>query len=133
MITFLLDTNICLYIIKGRHQQVLARLQSLEISSVGISTITLSELEYGVSKSTKPAQNKLALAGFVAPLEILPFDDQAALRYGQIRAHLERQGTPTGPLDTLIAAHALALGCKLVTNNTREFARVPNLTVESWV
>ena len=133
MIAFLLDTDICIYIIRRRPQQALIRLQSLEISTVGISAITLNELEYGVSKSARPEQNKLALAAFIAPLEILPYNDVAAARYGHIRASLERRGTPIGPLDTLIAAHALALGCTLVTNNEREFSRIPDLTVENWV
>ena len=132
MIAFLLDTNMCIYLIKGQPAQALARLQSLEIATVGISSITLSELEYGVSRSSRPEQNKLALLEFLAPLEILPYDDDAAAMYGPIRASLERQGTPIGPLDTLIAAHALALGCTLVTNNKREFSRIPSLTVENW-
>ena len=132
MIDFLLDTDICIYLIKKQPAQALARLQALDISQVGISTITLSELEYGVSKSSKPEQNKLALAEFVAPLEIIAYDDAAAAHYGHIRTLLERQGTPIGPLDTLIAAHALALGCALVTNNDREFSRIPNLVVENW-
>ena len=132
MIDFLLDTDICIYLIKKQPAQALARLQALDISQVGISTITLSELEYVVSKSSKPEQNKLALAEFVAPLEIIAYDDAAAAHYGHIRTLLERQGTPIGPLDTLIAAHALALGCALVTNNDREFSRIPNLVVENW-
>ena len=132
MISFLLDTNTCIYIIKRRPQQAVAKLQSQEISTVGISSITLSELEYGVSKSSRPEQNKLALTEFVAPLEVLPYDDLAAGIYGDIRAHLESHGTPIGPLDTLIGAHALSLGCALVTNNEREFARIPDLTVENW-
>jgi len=133
VIRFLLDTNTCIYIIKRRPQQVLARLQALDISTVGISSITLSELEYGVAKSSRPGQNMLALAQFVAPLEILPYDDVAAAKCGETRAHLERQGMPIGPLDTLIAAHALALGSTLVTNNVSEFSRVPELGVEDWV
>jgi tRNA(fMet)-specific endonuclease VapC len=132
VISHLLDTDTCIYIIKKEPAQVLARLMSMPVSSVGISSITLSELEFGVSKSSKPGQNKLALARFAAPLEILPYDDAAAARYGEIRAALERQGTPIGPLDTLIAAHALALECILVTNNEREFLRVPQLVVENW-
>ena len=133
MIAFLLDTNMCIYLIKRQPAQTLVRLQSLDISTVGISSITLSELEYGVSKSSKSEQNKMALVEFLAPLEILPYDDAAAASYGSLRAFLESQGTPIGPLDTLIAAHALALGCTLVANNVREFSRVPNLTVENWV
>ena len=132
MIDFLLDTDTCIYLIKKQPAQVLAKLQALDISQVGISTITLSELEYGVSKSSKPEQNKLALAGFVAPLEIVAYGDAAAVHYGRIRTLLERQGTPIGPLYTLIAAHALALDCTLVTNNEKEFSRIPDLAVENW-
>jgi tRNA(fMet)-specific endonuclease VapC len=134
---FLLDTDMCIYmciyLIKGRPEQALARLQSLSISDVGISSITLGELEYGVAKSSRPQQNKMALMEFVAPLEIASFDDEAAAVYGHIRASLEAQGALIGPLDTLIAAQALSLGCVLVTNNQREFARVPGLLTENWV
>ena len=133
MTRYLLDTDTCIYLIKRQPPTALAKLQSLEVGSVGISSITLSELEYGVAKSSMPQQNKLALAQFLAPLGILPYDDAAAAQYGSIRAFLERQGTPIGPLDTLIAAHALALRCVLVTNNEREFSRVPDLVVENWV
>ncbi len=129
---YLLDTNICIYIIKQKPARVIRRLRKLSISDVGISTITLSELEYGVEKSSRPAQNKLALAQFLAPLEIVPYDDRAAAAYGRIRATLEKQGKPIGALDFLIAAHALALGSTLVTNNESEFRRVPDLTVENW-
>ncbi|MBL7222742.1 MAG: type II toxin-antitoxin system VapC family toxin [Candidatus Brocadiae bacterium] len=129
---FLLDTNICIYIIKRQPPRVLQRLCECDITDVGISSITLSELEFGVEKSTRPAQNRLALAQFVAPLEILPYGDRAAAAYGRIRAALESKGKPIGALDTLIAAHALALGATLVTNNTREFRRVPDLPVENW-
>ena len=132
MIGFLLDTNTCIYIIKRKPEQALARLQSLQVSDVGVSAITLSELEYGVSKSSKPEQNKMALAEFLAPLEILPYDDLAAARYGEIIARLEIQGTPIGPLDMLIGAHALALECVLVTNNEREFSRIFDLEIENW-
>lgn len=129
---FLLDTDMCIYLIKRKSEQALARLQSLRISDVGVSSITLSELEYGVAKSSKPEQNKMALLEFIAPLEIAAYDDEAAAEYGRVRAYLEAQGTPIGPLDTLIAAHALALRCVLVTNNQREFSRVPELLIENW-
>ena len=132
MIDFLLDTDTCIYTIKQKPTQVIEKLQTLSVSDVGISAITLSELEYGVSRSARPEQNKLALTQFVAPLEILPYDDMAAAWYGRIRAELETQGTPIGPLDTLIAAHALALECILVTNNESEFSRIPGLAIESW-
>ncbi len=133
MTRYLLDTDTSIYLIKRQPPIALVKLQSLEVASVGISSITLSELEYGVAKSSMPHKNKLALAQFLAPLEILAYDDAAAAQYGSIRAFLESQGTPIGPLDTLIAAHALALGCVLVTNNEREFSRVPALVVENWV
>ncbi len=133
MIDFLLDTDTCIYLIKRKPPQVISRLIKLPLSAVGISSITLSELEYGVMKSSRSEQNKLALIQFTAPLEILPYDDLAALEYGTIRSFLEKQGTPIGSLDTLIAAHALALGCTLVTNNQKEFVRVPGLKTENWV
>jgi tRNA(fMet)-specific endonuclease VapC len=132
VIAYLLDTDTCIYLIKKKNPRALVKLQSMEIGTVGISSITLSELEYGVARSTKPQQNKLALAHFLAPLEIMPFDDQAAAQYGPIRALLESNGTPIGPLDTLIASHALALDAIIVTNNIREFARVPKLVIENW-
>ena len=133
MIDFLLDTDTCIYLIKKKPPQVIARLKKLPLSTVGISSITLSELEYGVMKSSRPEQNKLALILFIIPLEILPYDDLAAREYGNIRGFLEKQGTPIGSLDTLIAAHALALDSTLVTNNEREFARVPGLKTANWV
>jgi len=129
---YLLDTDICIYLIKRRPPGALVELQSKDISTVAISSITLSELEYGVAKSTQPQQNKLALAQFLAPLEILPYDDRAAAHYGPVRAQLEKLGTPIGPLDMLIAAHALAVEAILVTNNVREFSRVAGLVVENW-
>jgi tRNA(fMet)-specific endonuclease VapC len=107
VILCLLDTNTCIYIIRKRTARVIRKLQRKQVSEIGISSITLSELEYGVAKSVKPEQNKLALTEFLAPIEVLPYDDRAALRYGPLRAHLERQGTPVGSLELLIAAHAL--------------------------
>lgn len=129
---FLLDTNICIYLIKGRPPSVLQRLSGQEPGSVGISSITLAELEYGVAKSARPEQNGQALARFAAPLAVAAFDDRAAEVYGLVRGALEREGQPIGPLDTLIAAHALSLDAVLVTNNEREFRRVPGLTVANW-
>ena len=129
---YMLDTNICIYIIREKPAKVLQRLLRVDVRDVCLSAITLSELEYGISKSSRPDRNKLALAGFLAPLTVLPYDDMAAREYGRIRAHLEKQGAPIGPLDTLIAAHALSLACTLVTNNETEFARVPGLLVQNW-
>jgi tRNA(fMet)-specific endonuclease VapC len=130
---FMLDTNTCIYIIKKKPPDVIERFIQTEISQIGISSITLSELSYGVSKSSKPEQNQIALAQFIAPLEILPYGDDAAQYYGTLRTHLEKQGTPIGSLDMLIAAHALSADCSLVTNNEKEFIRIPNLKIENWV
>ena len=130
---FMLDTNTCIYIIKRKPLDVIERFNQTEISQIGISSITLSELLYGVSKSSKPEQNQIALMQFVAPLEILPYNDEAAQYYGDLRAHLEKHGTPIGSLDMLIAAHALSIACTLVTNNEKEFIRIPNLKIDNWV
>jgi tRNA(fMet)-specific endonuclease VapC len=130
---FMLDTNICIYIIKRKPHNVITRFQQAEISHIGISSITLSELLYGTSKSSKPEQNRIALTQFLAPLEILPYDDEASHYYGDLRAHLEKQGTPLGSLDMLIAAHALSIDCTLITNNEKEFIRVPKLKIANWV
>jgi tRNA(fMet)-specific endonuclease VapC len=128
----LLDTNVCIHIIRKRPPEVLRRFERYEVGEVGVSSITIAELSYGVEKSSRPTQNRVALGGFLLPLEIVAFGPEAAAAYGRIRATLERAGTPIGPLDTLIAAHALSLGVTLVTNNTREFERVPGVRVEDW-
>jgi tRNA(fMet)-specific endonuclease VapC len=129
---FMLDTNICIYIIKQKPTSVLERFLRSEISQIGISTITLSELSYGVTKSSRPQQNQIALMQFIAPLEILPYDDLAAQHYGNLRARLEIQGRTIGSLDMLIAAHALSIACILVTNNEKEFCRIPHLKIDNW-
>ena len=133
MIRFLLDTDICIELIRGRASAVVARRRRRKIGTSCISAITLAELLYGVAKSRDPERNTVALAHFCAPLEICPFDHKAGSRCGGIRTELERSGTPIGPLDTLIAAHALALNATVVTNNEREFNRVPGLHVENWM
>ncbi|MEI6516397.1 MAG: type II toxin-antitoxin system VapC family toxin [bacterium] len=130
---YLLDTNICIYLIKQRPAPVLDHLQRCKPGDIGLSAITVSELEYGVCKSARPQENRLALAEFLAPLEVLMFDDHAAAKYGKIRAELERQGRPIGAMDLLIAAHALSRHLALVTNNEREFLRIPDLKVVNWV
>jgi tRNA(fMet)-specific endonuclease VapC len=132
MIKYMLDTNTCIYIIKNKPAKVVERFRQTDISQIGISSVTLSELLYGVSKSSKPEQNLIALAQFAAPLEIFPYDDGAAQYYGDLRAGLEKQGTPIGSLDMLIAAHAISLDSVLITNNEKEFARIPNLKIENW-
>ena len=132
MMKYMLDTNICIYIIKRKPSDVIERFRQTRISQVGVSSITLSELEYGIVKSSKPNQNQFALAQFLAPMEILPYGDEAAQQYGRLRAFLEKQGTPIGSLDMLIAAHALSIDCILVTNNEKEFNRAPNLKIDNW-
>lgn len=128
---YMLDTNICIYIIKKKPVQVLNRLRKHDLSDICISSITLSELEYGVKKSQKKAQNKLAVTRFVAPLEIMAYDDRATVQYGAIMATLEKTGKPIGAMDLLISAHARSLNCILVTNNEKEFSRVPDLLIET--
>ena len=128
----LLDTNVCIHIIRRRPQAVLRRFEEYGIGEVGVSSVTVAELRYGAEKSARPEQNLEALGRFLLPLEILAFGGKAAASYGRIRAVLENAGTPIGPLDTLIAAHAVSLGVTLVTNNIREFERVPGLEVEDW-
>lgn len=130
--TYLLDTHICVYLIKRKPPQVLARFRSLIPGEVGLSSITLAELRYGVAKSQYSEKNRQALENFLLPLEIYRFDSAAAMNYGNVRAELERAGTLIGPLDMLIAAHALSLGSVLVTNNLREFQRVEKLKTENW-
>lgn len=130
-VRFLLDTNICIYVINARPPKVLARFMEHEIDGLGISAISASELYWGVSKSGS-AKNLAALEKFLSPLVVLDYDLRAAQRYGELRALLEKRGTPIGPLDQQIAAHALALNVTLVTNNLREFKRVPDLQLENW-
>jgi tRNA(fMet)-specific endonuclease VapC len=129
----MLDTNICIAIIKRKPMHTLEKFNSYQVGDIGISTITLAELRYGVSKSQHQTKNKAALDEFILPLEIVAFDELATSAYGALRASLEKQGTPIGSLDTMIAAHALSLGVLLVSNNTREFRRVAGLTVEDWI
>lgn len=129
----MLDTNICIYIINRRPAAVLKRFQSFRIGDIGISAITLAELEYGVAKSSQPRRNREALGQFVSPLELAPFDPPATVAYGTIRAALEKRGLRIGAMDMLIAAHAVSLHATLVTNNEQEFERVPGLRLENWV
>ena len=129
----MLDTNICIYIIKQRPPAVLERFTSVSVGDIGISTMTLAELEYGASKSRHAERNRQALDQFLLPLEIATFDREAARVYGKVRTSLEQKGHVIGSMDLLIASHALTLRVCLVTNNEREFKRVPGLRVENWV
>lgn len=128
---YMLDTNICIYLINHRPAHVRRCFELHPVGDIGMSVITACELAYGVAKSGS-ARNRAALETFLLPLEIAPFDDAAIWHYGLLRAELERSGAPIGALDTQIAAHALALGCTLVTNNTREFARIGGLALDNW-
>ena len=128
----LLDTNICIHVINAKPPAVLERFRQHRMGEIGLCSVVAAELAYGVAKSCS-ARNRQALEMFLATLIILPFDDAALWAYGDLRAELERKGTPIGALDTMIAAHALSQQSTLVTNNTREFARVPGLALENWV
>ncbi len=129
---YMLDTNICIYLIKQKPPKVLKHFKTHAIGDIGISSITLAELRYGVSKSQHVEKNRLALDEFILPLEIEDFDEKAAQEYGTVRADLEKAGKPIGSMDMLIGAHALALGATLVTNNTREFKQIQNLKIADW-
>lgn len=130
--TYLLDTDTCIYAIKRKPPEVLRHLRALTPGDVGLSSITVSELYYGAQRSQNVEKNLEALEQFLVPLVIVAYGLEASVVYGQVRAGLERVGTPIGPLDTLIAAHALQLGATLVTNNLRKFSRVPGLRSVSW-
>ncbi len=127
----LLDTNICIYIINAKPPHVLARFHKFHLGEIGLSSVVAAELAFGVAKSGSD-RNRRALEMFLAPLEILPFDEPSVWAYGQLRADLERSGQSIGSLDTMIAAHALSINAILVTNNTREFSRVKGLQLENW-
>ena len=127
---YLLDTNICVFVIRGKSPLVLQRFRQQLPDDLGVSTVTLAELRYGADKSNDPLRNHAALNSFLAPIQILTFDAECADYYGKVRSDLERRGLPIGPLDTMIAAQSLRLNVPLVTNNTGEFSRVPGLKLE---
>jgi len=130
---YMLDTNICIALIKRKPPKALRRFDRLSAGDVGISTITLAELRYGIAKSQHAERNRQALEEFLLPLEVADFDEGAAAVYGNVRADLENAGRPIGPLDMQIGAHALSLETVLVTNNTAEFRRIKGLKVENWL
>ena len=129
---YLLDTNICIYLINERPKKVLAHFKRHSLEDIGISSITASELAFGVAKSAS-SKNSAALEAFLLPLNVVDYDAGAAMIYGDIRATLEKQGKTIGPLDMLIAASALSRQLILVTNNEKEFRRVSKLKVENWL
>ncbi|MCH5345233.1 MAG: type II toxin-antitoxin system VapC family toxin [Acetatifactor sp.] len=130
---YMLDTNICIFIIKHRPENVIRKFMEHDPDDICISAITYAELAHGVEQSQAREKNRIALTLLLSEIQIVPFDDLAAQIYGAVRADLQKKGTPFGPLDTLIAAHAKALNLTLVTNNTKEFARVDGLTLDDWV
>ena len=129
---YMLDTNICIYVIKHKPETVFQKLQNINPEDVCISSVTYAELVHGVEKSAAVEKNRLALSMLLANMEILDFDVDAADCYGKIRAALEKKGTPIGPLDMMIAGHAQSLGYTVVTNNVKEFSRVSALKIENW-
>ena len=130
--SYMLDTDICIYYINRKDPQMIEKVRSHLSDGMCISVISLAELEYGAAKSAYPAKNADELRRFLSVFDVLPFNAEAAAEYGKISADLRRKGTPIGPLDTLIAAHALASGKTLVTNNVREFERVAGLDLVNW-
>lgn len=130
---YLLDTNICIYIIKKKPSQVLRRFSKLKPGDVAVSTITIAELYYGVAKSSKPNENTIALQEFLQPLEKLDFNSDDSKAYGEIRAYLESKGKMIGAMDSLIASIALNRNLILVTNNEKEFNKIKSLQIENWV
>ena len=129
---YLIVTNICIYIINKRPTAVIKKFKQFELGEIGISTITVSELQDGVAKSTYRKKNEVRLEEFLAPLEILTYDQTAARVYGDIRFQLEKRGRPIGPLDLLIAAHAISQNLVLITNNDKDFKRIEKLKIENW-
>ena len=130
---FLIDTNICIYIMNNHPPEVLPKFKSIGVGKVGISSITVSELHYGACKSNHIKKNIKRLDEFLSPFEILSYDENVSKYYGKIRSQLEKQGNIIGPLDMLIAAHALSNNLILITNNVKEFMQIKFLRVENWV
>ena len=129
----MLDTNICIYLIKQQPPTILERFLSHPVGDIGMSRVTAAELAYGVTKSGHVTKNRHALKQFLDPLDVAAFDQAAAWAYGRLREQLEAKGTLIGSMDMLIAAHALSLGVRLVSNNLKEFRRVPGLRLENLV
>lgn len=129
---FMLDTNICIYLIKKKSPSIVKHIKKHSAGDIGISSITLAELYYGVEKSQYVQKNREALSEFILPLEIADFDEKASQTYGIVRSILEKKGRLIGSMDMLIGAHALSLGATLVTANTKEFAQIKNLRIADW-
>ena len=130
---YLIDTNICIYLMNQHPPQVLEKFRKVGVGEIAVSSVTVSELYYGAQKSKKIKQNIKRIEEFIYPFDVLSYDESASREYGKIRAYLERKGQVIGPLDILIAAHALSMNLILITNNIKEFRRVKSLPVENWV
>lgn len=129
---YMLDTDICIYVIKSKPVHVLHRMESIPPEHLCMSSITFAELVNGAKKSMKAAENLEKLSALSDAMQVLPFDKRAAIAYGSVRSDLEMRGEVIGGNDLLIAAHAISLGKVLVTNNEREFSRVTGLTIDNW-
>jgi tRNA(fMet)-specific endonuclease VapC len=130
---YMLDTNMCIYIIKKRPISLMEKFNSIPENNICISVVTYAELQYGVEKSSSKKMNQDIVDDFISHLTVLSWDMEAAHRYGKIRSTLEEKGTPIGNMDLLIAAHALSQKCTLVSNNLREFSRIKDLKSENWL
>ena len=129
---YMLDTNICIYVIKHKPEKVFRKLLKTDPEDVCISSVTYAELVHGVEKSAAKERNRIALTLLLSNIEIMSFDTKAAEEYGKVRADLENRGEVIGPLDLMIAGHAKSLNCTLVTNNIKEFQRVKGLKTANW-
>ncbi len=130
--SYLIDTNICIYLMNQKPHHLIQKMKNFQVGDIVLSSITLAELQYGVSKSKNKENNQVRLNEFLVPFEILPFNERHTIVYGEIRSQLEKKGKIIGPLDLLIAAHALSEEFILITNNDKEFKRVKGLSVENW-
>ena len=130
---YLLDTNICIYLMKGRYSHLQERVEAEDPAHLCLSSITVAELEYGIAKSRYPDKNRELLYGFLTPFDIIPFTESDAENFGSVRAYLNQLGTPIGPYDLQIASQCLSRNYMLITNNVKEFERVPHLQIENWI
>jgi tRNA(fMet)-specific endonuclease VapC len=130
---YMLDTNTCIYILKRRPKEVLEKFVKIRRDQICLSIVTYAELKYGAERSSSKKMNLEIIEEFAARLNVLLWDEDAANQYAKIRHYLEKKGTPIGNMDLMIASHALSRGCRLVTNNKKEFNRVPGIKVENWL
>jgi len=130
---YLLDTNICIYIIKNKYIEIAKKMNKIGIENISVSSITIAEMEYGIAKSSRPQEAESKLYEFLVPFTIVDFNTNSARYYGKIRNELNTKGTPIGSMDLMIASIAMASDMKIVTNNVKEFERIPGLQIENWI